>query len=94
MSPFQVTDDQLFDLSKYIEVGENRIRMHYPYGKPSEWVFAVLLHSPTPVQRAVLENRRMRDVEWKNTLGRLRTLTVPPLEWPDSLKPIPYPPKS
>ena len=73
-----------------MRVGSNKIRMHYPYGNPSEWVFAVLLHSPTPAQLAVLERRRASDRDWNKMLDKLQIVKVPALKWPESMLPLSF----
>ncbi|KAK2467082.1 hypothetical protein APHAL10511_001340 [Amanita phalloides] len=68
--PFLVTPDNLFDLSHLLVLGANEFELQFTQDM-SKYLFALVIHSPTPAQLAGRHDRSKREQDWKDWLHDL-----------------------
>jgi len=68
----QVTPDNMFDVTEFLELGENCLHI-MQYADMSQWIFVLHAHFPTAKQLAEVEKKRQLDKEWEDWVHRIRT---------------------
>lgn len=79
--PFQVTPDGFVDVSQFLTVGRNVIKLSQTRDM-SQYIFVLHAHCPTRAQLQEVDGRRRRDGKWQEWVGHMsRPFDIP-------LKPI------
>jgi len=77
--PLLMTQDGLVDLSPYLAEGDNNLELDFTRDS-SKYVFALILHPPTPAQWAWKSERCKREQDWKDWIKSLsRPFNVNPV---------------
>ncbi|KAF8894435.1 hypothetical protein BD779DRAFT_1501041 [Infundibulicybe gibba] len=66
--PFGLTPDGLVDISQFVVRGQNKLEL-IQRRDMSGFVFALIVHQPTILQRKKIEERRLKDQQWQERLN-------------------------